>query len=266
MIGCLRYILDHKIDMNLRIKKILPLFSESNRLNDLSIRSLVSHTSGLKPWKNFWINNLTNPKRDVAIFKNHLARYSDESLFNKDESYCYSDLNYIILGFLIEQLSSKNLENCISRDGLFFAGKNSVALERYVSYGFCPVRKKEIRGFVHDENCYSFDGISSHAGLFSDSSSVKSNLLDFINCHEDYLLEAQKNLNIRKGLQIQDSSPLIFKRPSVGHLGFVGNDIWIDPIGKNYFILLTNRVKKERISPFMKVFRKEIYSIIEEEI
>ena len=220
--------------------------------------------------ENFWLRNLDSSfssyqerhKRILSIF----LRYDEQDLLNHSSDYLYSDLNYIILGLIFERVTGRSLVEIVNKKDYFYIEKPYIDNSEFVDYGYCALRNKTIQGFVHDENCYSFSGVSAHAGLFSSSDSLKNELLTFLNKHHKKLISIQSNYPTRSGLQFQDAKNLIFNKIAVGHLGFVGNDIWCDPSSCKFFVLLSNRVKDARISSFMKDFRLNLYKEFSAEI
>ena len=258
------------IDSNSTLDEFLPEFSSFPNLQKIKVLSLLTHESGLKPWKNFWIKNLESSfssyqKRHEKILSLFL-RYDEKDLLQDSSEYLYSDLNYILLGIIIERAANRSLKDIVNKKDYFFLETPRDNSKQFVDYGYCALRKKQIQGFVHDENCFSFSGISAHAGLFSSSNALKDQLQEFLNCHHKRLVNIQSNYPTRGGLQFQDSGDLLFGRIALGHLGFVGNDIWFDPSSSKFFILLSNRVKYGRLSSFMKDFRNNLYKEFSTEI
>ena len=131
---------------------------------------------------------------------------------------------------------------------------------RLIPTGWSEVRRREKAGEVDDENAAAMGGVSGHAGLFSTAG--------------DLFLFAREVMRARKGEGRVLSRPsagrmttpvaqppgcprtLGFDTPTppqsqagerapagaVGHLGYTGGSIWIDPAREISVILLTNRV------------------------
>ena len=256
--------------LNADIIKYLPNFANRQLFEGLSINDLLTHTSGLKAWKNFWINQL-DEYSELSLKDKHLRivkvldRYKKQELFKADRSYLYSDLNYILLGLILERIYDKEIKELLVDKNIFYKDQ-SIDKSEFVNYGYCPIRKQNIQAIVHDENSYSLGGLTGHAGAFASFEGIKSYLKEFCLEFEHKLLVAQENPNQKFAFQFQDTKPLIFNRISVGHLGFVGNDFWVDPKSGYFFILLSNRVAKKRRSSFMKEFRRDLYRAIAEEL
>ena len=267
---CFNYLHKLEISLDSPLLNWFPSFSQFKSIKNIKLFDLMSHESRLKPWKNFWIKEIDRTFSSMSERHSHIEnlfiRYKEEDLLNIQSGYCYSDLNYILLGIIIEKETNSSLSELINCENYFYLDDENSNKTNFVNYGYCSIRGCDIQGFVHDENCYSFGGVSGHAGLFATGNALKRELLKILNEHHKTLVECQNQYPQRLGLQFQDSDSLLFSKVSIGHLGFVGNDIWIDPSSGRYFILLSNRVRKRRISPFMKDFRQRIYYELSKEL
>ena len=74
----------------------------------------------------------------------------------------YSDINFILLGIVIERVTGQPLKQQPLDAGFTFAPDpdDCAATE------FCRWRERMLRGEVHDENAFALGGASGHAGLF----------------------------------------------------------------------------------------------------
>ena len=148
----------------------------SQKVSQQVVKNLLGHRSEFPAWGCLWINKLGLvdnlwDKRELAIV-NHLSRIMDE---RPEPQACYSDLGYILCGYLIELIANKDQSTVFSEfvssrcDGVIgYSSKiNEISSKLdFVSTGHCAVRGYELIGEVHDENCASLGGVSGHAGLF----------------------------------------------------------------------------------------------------
>lgn len=246
--------------------KISSFFNGLNR--DITIYELLSHTSGLPAWLPFY--EMVEQKLSIEERKKEVETIIFESR-TSDRSKCYSDLNYILLGFIIEKITGKTL------DTVFENFKNGNHLNFNISFSpdtqtpktaFSNLRNDYPSMTVEDENCWFLGGKCGHAGLFASSSSVVK--------YFDKLLNLQWFSNISKSLQYAG-----FDRPEgndsnygkkadnslIGHLGFTGTAILIDPEKKTAAALLTNcthpnpgkPLRKERIKKCRQIFFDEVF-------
>jgi N-acetyl-anhydromuramyl-L-alanine amidase AmpD/CubicO group peptidase (beta-lactamase class C family) len=179
-----------QIDINLPVNFYLPEFIGNGR-EFRTIRDLLSHQSGFASQIQFY-------QPDNALGK---AYFSQDKMRTSEllttavpfslplqRQHQYSDINFMILGLLIERVTGQPLDkytentlyaplglthtlfNPLHKD---FAANQFAATEiqgntRGGRIDFPNIRTKVIRGEVHDENAfYSMAGVSGHAGLFS---------------------------------------------------------------------------------------------------
>ena len=150
----------------------------------------------------------------------------------------------------------------------------------------CPWRKRVLQGEVHDENAFALGGCSGHAGLFSTAEEVfvivgmlrghfRAERHDFFRPEtvrefwrrQDLVAGSDWALGWDTRAAEGSSAGRHFSRNSVGHTGFTGTSIWIDPVKDVTAILLTNRVHPTRENPErIKGFRPKIHDAIMEEL
>jgi CubicO group peptidase (beta-lactamase class C family) len=162
----------------------------------------------------------------------------------------YSDINFILLGILIERLTGRKLGDQPLAAGLSFSPPeaDSVATE------LCTWRGKVMRGVVHDENAHALGGAAGHAGLFGTVDGVLDRALDLL-----------EDRTLTPALRAEMIAPATKARAlgwevnhagwhggtghsprTIGHLGFTGTGLWID-FGRGIaWTLLTNRVHPSR--------------------
>lgn len=179
-----------QIDINLPVNFYLPEFVGNGR-EFRTIRDLLSHQSGFASQVQFY-----QPDNALgqAYFSQDKMRTSEllttaiPFSLPLQRQHQYSDINFMILGLLIERVSGQALDEYVESLlyaplGLThtkfnplqkgFAAKQFAATEiqgntRGGRIDFPNVRTQVIRGEVHDENAfYSMGGVSGHAGLFS---------------------------------------------------------------------------------------------------
>jgi CubicO group peptidase (beta-lactamase class C family) len=151
-----------------------------------------------------------------------------------------------------------------------------------------PWRGRILRGEVHDENASRLNGVSGHAGLFS----TAPDLLRFgewlisgktrrcgLHCTQPGTVldpNAVFWVTVRSFLERQripagssralgwdtpsdgSSAGRMLDSTSVGHTGFTGTSIWIDPTRELVIVLLTNRVHPTRENNRMGAVRRGV--------
>ncbi len=161
----------------------------------------------------------------------------------------YSDINFILLGIVLERLSGKLIRQ--QDPGLGFAWSadplEAAATERDAWRG------RVIVGEVHDENCYALQG-SGHAGLFGTAASVlgyAQGLLAGTGAapHSIELMRTALSPRRTHGWERPYEGWSGGDRCSaetIGHTGFTGTGLWIDFAKGRAWTLLTNRVHPTR--------------------
>ena len=252
----------------------------------ITVRQLLTHTSGLPAWRALYI--LTHGEKDGTI--GAIAR--EPLAYKPGERVVYSDLGFIVLGFLLQRLTGTELDRLAPRDifeplhlrRTFFSPNRAMqteiaacesgnAYEREMcerdielpTYG--GWRTGVIWGEVHDGNAHFLGGAAGHAGLFSTVGETLrlanqfvgglSELLSRETC-ELFRQNMTANLNEARSFAWQlaatkDSTAGPSLPPAAfGHTGFTGTSCWIDAEAERAYILLTNRTHA-RALPFANI-------------
>jgi CubicO group peptidase (beta-lactamase class C family) len=162
----------------------------------------------------------------------------------------YSDINFILLGIVIERVTGKPLKQHRLEAGFTFApDPNDCAATE-----FCQWRERMLRGEVHDENAFALGGASGHAGLFGTIDAVLDFAAAMLN-GTALRAETIAQLRTRQSAQRALGWEMKYDRWSggvscsddtVGHTGFTGTGLWIDFQRGLAWSLLTNRVHPTR--------------------
>ena len=179
-------------------------------------------------------------------------------------SFVYSDINFIMLGALVERVSGETLDAYTTKH--VFAPLKMLHT-RFVPPAawrakIAPTQYDEnehmLRGVVHDPTARRMGGVAGHAGLFStgdDLAKFAQTLLDggdgilsAVTVAKMTQPEQPPSAPVLRGFGWDIDSPFssnrgdLFPVGSFGHTGFTGTSIWIDPTTNAYVILLTNAV------------------------
>ncbi len=168
-----------KIGLNDPVAKYLPEFG-ANGKQDITIRHLLTHYSGLPPdlaLDEPWQGKEEGYRRAFAI----------APMRPPGEQFVYSDINFIVLGAIVEKLSGLTLDEYTKRNIMDPLGLShtqflppaswipSIAPTEYEhdpnSSGLPASRTFPgdvmLRGVVHDPTSRRMGGVAGHAGLFS---------------------------------------------------------------------------------------------------
>ena len=294
-LAVMRLIQEDRLRLDQAIGSVLDWVRDTDKEN-ITIRQLLRHTAGFTDYHPFYVelNRLPAAERSAAL-KRQLVQLPLQHPIGKKE--LYSDLGFIVLGHLVEQISGKRLdrylEDIVYRPlGLSLRGSTilgfvdltkPVHFKAVAATERCAWRGRVIEGAVHDDNAYALGGIAGHAGLFGNALGVQtliSAILSSYNGSTDEtifppdLTQAflqKKNPSIRP---LGFDSPATegascgnyFSRNSVGHLGFTGTSFWSDLEKEITVILLTNRIHPTRTNDAIKSFRPNLHNAVMEEI
>jgi len=263
-------------------------FFESKVLKKITIRQLLNHTSGFKDWYNFSIR--CHGKEDILrtilnkqSLRTHLVGQTH-----------YSDIGYILLGFILEKIYNKTLDKLFEQKIAKPLGLNKhifyVPLfkrrlfkeNRFLPSEQSPYRKKLIVGEAMDENAYALGGVAGHAGLFSHAQIIHRLLKNLRQAsfgksrwlsQEAFWLFARpdthRKLKQRKftlgfdtPTQPKSQSGRFFTKNSIGHLGYSGTSFWWDLDRDIWIILLTNRCQPTRQNKKISLYRPWLHNKI----
>ena len=244
-----------RVRLNDPVATYLPQFAQNGK-QDITIRGLLTHYSGLAP--DLDLQTSWNG-RDAAF-----ALAMSQTPANPPGSlFVYSDINFEVLGFVVEKVSGESLNEFADRHIFIPLGMKHTRFlppDEWVPR-IAPTQYDEqgrmLRGVVHDPTARRMGGVAGHAGLFStadDLSQFAQGLLSGFKVLSQAIIEKMStpqqppNAASLRGLGWDIDSPFSSNRGellpvgSFGHTGFTGTSLWIDPATDTYIILLTNAV------------------------
>ena len=285
-----------ELDLDQNLAVLLPERVKCNpTLAPITIRQLLSHTSGLPAWKPFY-EELRKRFGEAlpTVSTEQRKKMSLELLYQihreaePGEKVIYSDLGFLILEDLLSQNFKRDLEQIwasIPHCHLHFrpvvqSAQSERALletrdESVMATEDCPWRGL-LQGQVHDDNTWSFGGVAGHAGVFGTLDDVLA-WVKFVfagklvswNTLRVFFKEVNTPLAARRALGFDlpaanglGSTGLSFSQNSVGHLGFSGTSLWIDLDRGVYAILLTNRVHPSRNDNRIRPLRQKFHDTV----
>ena len=226
-------------------------------LADVTIRQLLTHTSGLPAWKTLFAQAST---RQTAI-----ANVLQTELIHAKGTIVYSDLGFMLLGIILERVTKLRQDECAKRYIFEPLDMNETSFGPLANAPVaatedCGWRNQLLEGIVHDENAFVMDGVAGHAGLFGTANDVATYAqawlrLDSRLGREEVLLECIKEHvtdgKLRRGLGwlLKGENSFAGKFATAkgyGHTGFTGTSLWLEPEQGWFTALLTNRVHPTR--------------------
>src|SRR5215469_2306475 len=271
------------LDLDAKIERFLPEWASGPQpewRHRVTVRHLLTHTSGLPPFKEYW--RTSKSKQDT------LTKISAEPLeYEPGTKEVYSDLGIILMAEIIERLTGRSLDDLAN--SLVFSPlgmKNSVYKPpKKLWPKIAPTeidnnyRHRLIQGEVHDENAYAIGGVSGHAGVFSTAPDLAAFCQMLLNggvyAHQRILRRAtvtqfttpqQLSGGMRTlGWAVPTPGVLsgrYFSEHSFVHTGFTGTSIWIDPDRQLFVVLLTNRVHPTRENQNIQQVRRDLHDAV----
>jgi uncharacterized protein YbbC (DUF1343 family) len=249
-----------KFRMNDPVAKYLPEFAQNGK-QDITIRQLLVHFSGLAP-------DLDLTRRWEGKDTAYRMAFEAAPQLPPGSAFVYSDINFVVLGALVERLSGQSLE-LYTADHVF--APLGIKETRFLPPSswlqrIAPTDEDEnhrlLHGIVHDPTARRMGGVAGNAGVFStadDLAIFAQALLDGGQSGGPSLLspatvakmtmpQQPVNSSVLRGFGWDIDSPLssnrgeLFPVGGFGHTGFTGTSLWIDPTTKTYIVLMTNAV------------------------
>ena len=283
-----------ELTLDSSVSHYLPEFDRTDK-QMITVRELLTHTSGLPAWRPLYILAEDEPERAAGAIASLDLEYKPGTRV------IYSDLGFIALGILLERLTGQRLAEMAQREifeplqlkQTYFNPElalqtgiaacelgNVYEKEMCVETGagdYPNSRRRLIWGEVHDGNAYFLGGAAGHAGLFSTADEVFQLAQQFIAESSKLLTAPTCQLfreNMTDGLEearslawqlaaTKDSTAGADLPPdSFGHNGFTGTSVWIDAEHRRVFILLTNRTHAREL-PFANInaVRREFHGL-----
>lgn len=238
------------------VQRYLPDFAGADK-ERVTVRHLLEHRSGMRAFL-----RLDTLARDAAEARRLVL--AEPLRYPPDTRTEYSDLNAMLLGWVVEAVTGESLDAFVARE---VTGPLGMTQTRYrpprsLRPGIMPVglwRGHAIAGEVHDQNAARLGDVSGHAGLYAtadDLARFARFMLRRGRTDVDAVLvrPGVVDLFVRRGPENRalgwemrdttstDNTGRLFSPDTYGHTGFTGTSLWIDPARDLFVVLLTNRV------------------------
>jgi CubicO group peptidase (beta-lactamase class C family) len=271
-----------RLDLDAPVIRYLPEFAGTAGHDAITVRHLLTHSSGLKSGDPFWWKARDKPAILAAIHALPVAS-------PPGTTYLYQDFNLILMGEIVERISGRPLDRFLQSEVFGPLGMKDT--------GFRPPRAKlrrippteqddtlrhaMVHGVVHDENAYLMGGVAGHAGLFSTAADLARLAQLWLNGGQSGGKRLLKQGTVDLFRRAQHLPPdsrraLVWDMPGTGggfagplaspsaimHTGFTGTTIYIDPARDAFVILLTNRVNPTRENSLIGQARPAIHGAV----
>ncbi len=253
------------LDRNWQVSKFFPSIKR-----EITLFQLLTHTSGLPAY-----TKLFELEKNVPIEKRKELVIAQISKYQKAYQNRYGDLNYILLGMIIEKIAGKDIdtafkemmkkefpfENSFSYQPL----RKGVSKNNIAATSYSPPLKSFRQGMVEDLNSHYLEGMAGHAGLFGtadDISQFYSIMLK--NPYYRKFIIDQTGFDKKEGENSNYGS--VASTKCSGHLGWTGTAFLICPEKEIVITILTNRThsKKFKSTDFSNIrsFRRVVFDAV----
>ncbi|MET3697198.1 CubicO group peptidase (beta-lactamase class C family) [Bacillus oleivorans] len=275
---------DGHFELDDPVAAYIPEFA-ANGKEDVTIRQLMTHTSGFTAWVPLYTIGETREERLQYVFRYRLAN-------QPGSTYTYSDLNMITLGALVERLTGQRLDQFVReqiteplgmKDTMYNPPeslKHRIAATEYQPW----TNRGLVWGDVHDENAWSLEGVAGHAGVFS----TAKDLAIFAHMFLKDGTYGSKQILKPETIQLLSENQIpqfpgddhglgwelaqgwymdgLSEASTLGHTGYTGTSIVINQNNDTIAILLTNRVHPTRSTVSTNPARRQFARLVADAI
>ena len=261
---------DGRLRLNDSVSSHIPGFERYGK-GGINIRHLMTHVSGLRP--DVDLHPWTGYDAAIELAKDEVPTSAP------GEAFVYSDINYFLLGDIVQRLTGQTLDAYLKARvfvplGMTETGFNPpkallpriAPTERCADQDAWPCKRPDampLRGVVHDPTARRMGGIAGHAGLFSTARDLKlfarmligkgrlgnTRVLSAASVDAMTRPQTPPGMTALRGLGWDIDTQFSSNRgdlfpvgTSYGHTGFTGTSLWIDPGSNAYVIFLSSRL------------------------
>ena len=255
----------------------------------ITVRNLLQHEAGMPPDPRSFSQYMEiamgpHGREDIlqSLFRIPLR-------YEPGTETLYSDLDYMLLCFIVENVTGSALDdylretffeplglshitynplqNGFSADGIAATELNGNTRDGYVSHA--GIRTDTLQGEVHDENAFhAMDGVSGHAGMFANAHDLAILASLMISGEHDgmrfFSPEVLEQFTAPKSAEEPEwgigwwrsgggKRPGFFgayaSESAIGHNGWTGTQVIIDPAEQLVIVYLTNRINSPVTDP-----------------
>jgi CubicO group peptidase (beta-lactamase class C family) len=293
----MRVVDDGLLRLDDRVSEWIPEWLRLDRTS-VTVRDLLAHCSGLTAYLPYY--------RDLTGRAEFQAAIADSALeYEPRTQAIYSDLGFILLAFILEDARARSSETSAGvtdASALLAAQFRRIAgyvtgepltfnpprawRERTAPTEHDPWRGRTLVGEVHDENAWALGGAAGHAGLFGTAAAVGAFARAVLHTlHGQSVLARPGTMReFARRTDVPGSSRALgwdtmlptsscgtlMSPAAIGHTGFTGTSLWIDPERDIYVVLLTNRVHpsrehREGIRRIRRLFHDAVMRVLSDE-
>jgi CubicO group peptidase (beta-lactamase class C family) len=288
-----------KVSLDTQIRKIFPGLPSHL---DITLLHLLTHTSGLPAWYPFYLFGSdyfsqfpllpleTRPGKWVNyscvgyILLYYLIEKLSGTSFKKFASHVIFEPLGLKHTFLTVPDEFKKdaapteegnqYEKNMAEQWAKKKGRGQEYLERVNRFKW---RTSLIQGEAHDINSHTLGGTAGNAGLFYTAEDVFRLCLEFFPSTASLLKtgslrlfwknftpfnKAHRTVGFKRNSSFLTSGGRALSRKAIGHNGFTGTSLWLDPREETTFILLTNRIHPQVSDINFDKIRRKLHRLL----
>ena len=276
----MRLVGERRISPDDRVADSFPEWAGLDR-QSVTVRDLLEHSSGLAA------RLLDAPPAGRREFEHDICVMPLE--YEPRTRAIYSDLGFILLGFLLEDRGRASLEALFSGITRDIAADLMFTPSLYTRRAVAPTsplpedlrRGETLRGVVHDNYAAALGGVAGHAGLFGSAAGVAACARVVLRAargdptgpatFQPSLVRLFTTRSTVPGssralawdtMLLSSSCGTRMSASAFGHAGYTGTSLWIDPERDRYFVLLTNRANGGGSLEEMRAVRRHFHDAL----
>jgi len=236
----------------------------------VTLLRLLNHTSGYPAYREFFRegHGESYEQRRATVLERIAA-------IREVEPPVYSDLNYLLLGFILEKVWDTRLDRILNDllnevgfpPGQLLFAVRPLLKQHCAATMFSAIRGRVCHGEVEDENCRYLGGATGHAGLFATAGTVACYLMALLG--QPWFRSALETLGA-PGFDRPEGPDSHYGANAharmLGHLGFTGTAFLLDPERGKAAVVLTHRTHpdpdKENWRERIKAVRRELFDTL----
>ena len=274
-----------RIDLEAPLVRYFPECAGGGK-DAITVRQLLTHSSGLPaglPARPAW----QGKEAAYALACRQSVTHTPGTFFR------YSDINYILLGRLVEQASGMGIDRFVQQrfyGPLGMRDTGYLPLARMPASAIAPTQRgveaqgaalhgdlapgQLLQGEVHDPTVRRMGNVGGSAGVFTTARDVARFARMLLNGGELDGVRVLSAQSVRllttsqsppglalRGMGMDIDSPYaqrprgaVFPLGSYGHTGFTGCILWVDPGSRTFYVFLSNRVYPDDKSNILPLY------------
>jgi CubicO group peptidase (beta-lactamase class C family) len=284
-----------QLDLDQPIQRALPLIGLP-----VTARQLLCHTAGLPPWYPFYLYQAQGfPADELLRRPQPLARPGQKAIYSCVgymllrrllEQVSGTDFVGLARQLIFEPLHlgrtflivppERRSQAAATERGNLYERRLALKWDRRRAAAFAW-RRELICGEAHDVNSFTSGGTAGNAGLFSCAADLFRLALEFFPSTATLLRaesirlfwtpatpgnRGRRTIGFKRNDSRLASGGRALVPEAIGHTGFTGTSIWLEPGSEDKFIILSNRIHPRVPSAGFNPLRRRLHVLLKQEL